>query len=365
MPGNTFGSAFRITTYGESHGAAVGVVVDGCPAGLELGEEDIQRELDRRKPAQSAVTTQRAEKDEVKILSGVFEGKTTGAPIAMLVYNKDFDSSPYLELKNKPRPNHADFTYAMKYGHWDWRGGGRASGRETIGRVAAGAIAKKLLAKLGIEILGHAKEIHGIKAGEVAVEDIRKNVEKNVVRCADLKIAKKTEEEILKAKKEGDSVGGVVELIALNVPIGMGEPVFDKLDADIAKALMSIGAVKGVEIGAGFEAAKKKGSENNDAFYVEKGRVKTFTNNSGGILGGISNGMPIVVRAAVKPTSSIAKEQKTVDLEKIQNATISIKGMHDPCIVPRVLPVCEAMLALVLADHAIRAGFINPAKLLR
>lgn len=363
MPGNTFGSAFRITTYGESHGTAVGVVVDGCPAGLELGEGDIQRELDRRRPAQSEVTTQRAEKDEVKILSGVFEGKTTGAPVAMLVYNKDFDSSPYLELKNKPRPNHADFTYAMKYGNWDWRGGGRASGRETIGRVAAGAIAKKLLAKLGIEILGHAKEIHGIRVGEIPIEDIRKNVEKNVVRCADLKIAKEMEREILRAKKEGDSVGGVVELIALNVPVGLGEPVFDKLDADIAKAIMSVGAVKGVEIGAGFEAAKKKGSENNDEFYIEKGRVKTLTNNSGGILGGISNGMPIVVRAAVKPTSSIAKEQKTVDLEKMQNATISIKGLHDPCIVPRVLPVCEAMLALVLADHALRASFINPVKL--
>ncbi|MFH1774147.1 MAG: chorismate synthase [Methanobacteriota archaeon] len=362
-PGNTFGSAFRITTFGESHGAAVGVVVDGCPAGLELSERDIQRELDRRRPAQSEVTTQRAEKDEVKILSGVFEGKTAGAPIAMLVYNKNFDSSPYLELKNKPRPNHADFAYAMKYGHWDWRGGGRASGRETIGRVAAGAIAKKLLAKLGIEILGHAKEIHGIKVGEVTIEDIRKNAEKNAVRCADLKIAKEMEREILKAKKEGDSVGGIVELIALNVPVGLGEPVFDKLDADIAKALMSIGAVKGIEIGAGFEAAKRKGSENNDAFYVDKSKIKTLTNNSGGILGGISNGMPIVVRAAVKPTSSIAKEQRTVDLEKMKNTTISIKGLHDPCIVPRVLPVCEAMLALVLADHALRAGLINPAKL--
>lgn len=362
MLGNAFGSAFRITTYGESHGAAVGVVVDGCPAGLELEEEGIQKELDRRKPGQSKVTTQRAEKDEVKILSGVFEGRTTGAPIAMLVYNKVFDSSPYSELKNKPRPNHADFTYFMKYSNWDWRGGGRASGRETIGRVAAGAIAKKLLAKLGIEILGHAREIHGVKVGDIAIDDIRKNAEKNPVRCADLKIAKKMEEEILKAKKEGDSVGGVVELIALNVPAGLGEPVFDKLDADIARALMSVGAVKGVEIGAGFEVAKKKGSENNDEFYVDKGRIKTLTNNSGGILGGISNGMPIIVRAAVKPTSSIAKEQKTVDLEKMQNATISIKGAHDPCIVPRVLPVCEAMLALVLADHALRAGFINPAR---
>ncbi|MEE8167853.1 MAG: chorismate synthase [Candidatus Hydrothermarchaeales archaeon] len=358
MSGNTFGEILRITSYGESHGTAVGVIVDGCPSGLELSEEDIQRELDRRRPGQGEITTERREADRVRILSGVFEGRTLGTPVGMLVYNEDADSSPYVELKNKPRPNHADFTYAAKYGHFDWRGGGRASGRETVARVAAGAIAKKLLASIGVEILGHAKEIHGIKARDVSVEDIRKYVEENPVRCADTAAAKSMEKVILKAKEEGDSVGGVVELLALNVPTGIGEPVFDKLDADIAKAIMSVGAVKGVEIGAGFQVAEKKGSENNDEFYVEEGVVKTYSNNSGGILGGISNGMPIVVRAAVKPTSSIAKEQRTMDLETMKDTTIRVTGRHDPCIVPRVLPVCEAMLALVLADHALRGGFI-------
>jgi chorismate synthase len=303
------------------------------------------------------------EEDKVTVLSGVFEDRTTGAPIAMVVHNKDVDSSAYLKIRDKPRPNHADLTYALKYGHYDWRGGGRASGRETVGRVAAGAVAKKLLSGLGVEILGHVIEVHGIRAGEVGVDEIRSNVEKNPVRCADLGAAKLMEKEILAAKEKGDSVGGVVELLALNVPPGLGEPVFDKLDGDIAKALMSIGAVKGVEIGAGFEAAGKFGSENNDPIALKKGRIVTLTNNSGGILGGISNGMPIVARAAVKPTSSIAKEQSTVDLKKMEETTITVKGRHDPCIVPRVLPVCEAMLAVTLADHALRAGLINPSKI--
>jgi chorismate synthase len=363
MTGSSFGEIFRVTTYGESHGKGVGVVVEGCPSGLELSERDIQRELDRRKPGQGEITTARKEKDKVSILSGVFEGKTLGTPISMLVYNLDVDSTPYIELRNKPRPNHADFTYFAKYGHFDWRGGGRASGRETIGRVAAGAIAKKLLSLIGVEVLGHSKEIAGIRSGDVTPQDIRSFGEGNPVRCADPKVAKKMEDAILEAKKDGDSVGGIVELIALNVPAGLGEPVFDKLDADIAKALMSIGAVKGIEIGAGFRVAGRRGSENNDAFYMEDGVVKTRTNNSGGILGGISNGMPIVVRAAVKPTSSIAKEQDTVDLETMENTKIRIKGRHDPCIVPRVLPVCESMLALVLADHAIRGGFLPAVKL--
>lgn len=352
-----------MTTYGESHGRGVGVVVEGCPSGLELSEEDVQRELDRRRPGQGEVTTSRKEADRVSILSGVFEGRTTGTPIGMLVYNVDIDSRPYIELKDKPRPNHADFTFRMKYGHFDWRGGGRASGRETVARVAAGAIAKKLLATIGIEILGHAKEIAGISVGRVTPEDIRKHGEKSPVRCADPKASKKMEDAILKAKKAGDSVGGIAEVMALNVPPGLGEPVFDKLDADIAKALMSIGAVKGVEIGAGFEVAKRTGSENNDPFYVERGVVKTRTNNSGGILGGISNGMPIVARAAVKPASSIAIEQDTVDMKTLKNTKITVKGRHDPCIVPRVLPVCESMLALVLADHAVRGGFLPAAKL--
>jgi len=359
MPGNCFGEIFRITTFGESHGAAVGVIVDGCPAGLRLDTADVQRELDRRRPGQSDVTTSRKERDEVKILSGVFEGKTTGTPIAMLVRNLDVDSSAYLEIKNTPRPNHADLTYFLKYGHYDWRGGGRASGRETVGRVAAGAISKKLLSKIGVEILGHVVEIRGIKASDVTLKSIRRNVDRSPVKCADLEAARRMEKEIMEAKKHGDSVGGVVEVLALNVPPGLGEPVFDKLDADLAKALMSIGAVKGVEVGAGFEASRKRGSENNDPIALKEDRIVTLTNNSGGILGGISNGMPIVVRAAVKPTSSIAIEQRTIDLEKMEETTIKVKGRHDPCIAPRVLPVCEAMVAVTLADHALRAGLIR------
>ncbi len=363
MAGNTFGVVLRATTFGESHGGGVGVLVDGCPAGLELSEADIQRELDRRRPGQSALTTPRQEGDEVEILSGVFEGRTLGTPILMVVYNREADSTPYLELKNRPRPNHADLTYALKYGHRDWRGGGRASGRETLGRVAAGAVAKKLLGRLGIEVLGHTREVQGIRAGEVTPEEIRTRAEGSPLRCADPDASRKMEQAVLKAKGEGDSVGGVVEVIALNVPPGLGEPVFDKLDGDIARGLMSIGAVKGVEVGAGFEVARKRGSENNDPFYMDGDVIRTITNNSGGILGGISNGMPIVVRAAVKPTASIAKEQRTVDLEARKDTTITIKGRHDPCIVPRAVPVCEAMVALVLADHALRAGLIHPSRL--
>ncbi|MEE9564733.1 MAG: chorismate synthase, partial [Candidatus Hydrothermarchaeaceae archaeon] len=359
MSGNTFGKSFRITTFGESHGTAVGVVIDGCPSGLELSEEDIQKELDRRKPGQSEVTTQRKEEDKITILSGVFEGKTTGAPIAMVAHNKDADTAPYLEFINRPRPSHGDFVYREKYGHYDWRGGGRYSGRETLARVAAGAVAKKLLEKMNVEILAHTVSVKNVKAEDVSIEDIRQNTGKNPVRCADLEAAEKMEAEIQNAREKGDSVGGVIELIALNVPSGLGEPVFDKLDADIAKALMSVGAIKGVEIGSGFGAAAMEGSENNDPFIIEDGTVKTQTNNSGGIQAGISNGMPIVARAAVKPTSSISKKQETVDLEKMENTTMEITGRHDPCIVPRVLPVLEAMLALVLADHALRSGLIS------
>jgi chorismate synthase len=359
MTGNTFGKAFRITTFGESHGAGVGVVIDGCPPGLELSEEDVQIELDRRRPGQSGVTTPRAEEDEIAIVSGVLDGKTTGAPIAMFAHNRDKDSSKYLDFINKPRPSHGDFTYREKYGHYDWRGAGRYSGRETLARVAAGAVAKKLLAKAGVEILGHTVSIKDIKADDVSIEDIRNNAEKNPVRCADKETAEKMEAEIQNARENGDSLGGVAEVIALNVPSGLGEPVFDKLDACIAKAFMSVGAIKGVEIGSGFGAASMTGSQNNDPFTVEDGRVKTKTNNSGGIQAGISNGMPIVARAAVKPTSSISKKQDTVDLKKMESTTIEVKGRHDPCIVPRVLPVLEAMLALVLVDHALRDGLIS------
>jgi chorismate synthase len=356
MSDNTFGKIFKVTTWGESHGEAIGVIVDGCPAGLELSEADIQHELDRRKPGVSEITTERKEEDEVKILSGVFRGKTLGTPISMLVWNKDVDSSPYEPLKDIARPGQADFAYQMKYGIRDYRGGGRASARETVARVAAGAIAKRILTMQGrdIQILGHVVEIGEIRAKEVGVEEIRRNVERNAVRCADLRAARKMEELIKEMKAEGDSVGGIVEVIALGVPAGLGEPVFDKLDAELAKALMSIGAVKGVEIGAGFEAARMKGSEMNDEFIIKEGRIRTKTNNAGGILGGISTGEPIICRIAVKPTPSISKPQRSVDMAKMQEVEIKIKGRHDPCVCPRIVPVAEAMVALVLVDYLMR-----------
>jgi len=360
VAGNTFGKAFKVTTWGESHGAAIGVVVDGCPAGLELSEEDVQRELDKRAPGRSELATARREEDKVAILSGVFDGRTLGTPISMLIWNKDVDPSPYEALKNVARPGHADLPYFLKYGHRDWRGGGRASARETAARVAAGAVAKKLIRTYGIEVVAHVVEVGGVRARIEGLnfEEIRRNVEHNDVRCADLETAKEMRRVILKAKEEGDSVGGIVEVIAWNVPPGLGEPVFDKLDADLAKALMSIGAVKGVEVGAGFEAARLRGSEMNDEFYVERSedgvRIRTKTNRAGGILGGISTGMPIICRIAVKPTPSIRKRQKSVDFVRLEEVELEIKGRHDPCICPRIAPVAEAMVAIVLADHLLR-----------
>lgn len=366
MGGNSFGVIFRVTTWGESHGKAVGVVVDGVPANLRLSEQDIQAELDRRRPGVSGVVSQRRESDRVEIFSGVFEGRTTGAPISMIVRNVSFESEPYEAIRDLPRPGHADLTYRLKYGHVDYRGGGRASGRETVARVAAGAVAKKLLQAAGVEVLGHTVEVAGIGVDprKISMEDIRR-AEKNPVRCADEKIARRMLEAIEAARDEGDSVGGVVEVLANGVPAGLGEPVFDKLDADIAKALMSIGGVKGVEIGAGFSIARMRGSQANDQFVIDgrSGRIVTRTNNSGGILGGISSGMPIVARIAVKPTSSIGKPQKTVDLKTRRPATLKIRGKHDPCLCPRIVPVAEAMLAIVLADHMLRAGMIDPNKL--
>lgn len=354
MMGNTFGKAFSITTWGESHGPAVGVVIDGCPPGLELSQAEIQHELDRRRPGQSEITTPRKEEDIIEILSGVFEGRTTGTPIAMLVKNKDAISGAYDLIRDKPRPGHADFTYQMKYGIRDHRGGGRASARETVGRVAAGAVAKKLLSGHGIRILAHVTELGGIKASPVPVEEIQANVESNQVRCADPRAAKAMIERVKQAVADKDSVGGIVEIIALGVPCGLGEPVFDKLDADLAHALMGIGAVKGVEIGAGFASAEMTGSQMNDPFEVREGVVVCSTNNSGGILGGISSGMPIIMRIAVKPTPSIPRPQKTVDLIDMSQTEITIQGRHDPAIPPRIVPVAEAMVALVLADHLIR-----------
>ncbi|MDD5615990.1 MAG: chorismate synthase [Candidatus Methanoperedens sp.] len=363
MSGNTFGTLFRITTWGESHGSAVGVVIDGCPAGLPLGEADIQKELDRRRPGQSNITTQRKEEDRAEILSGIFSGKTTGAPISIMVRNKDVDSSKYEALKNTPRPGHADLTYEIKYGFRDWRGGGRSSARETIGRVAAGAVAKKILGLHDIEILGHVVELGRVRAKAVNIDDIRENTENNPVRCADQDAASEMEAMIHEAKSEGDSLGGIVEIISIGVPAGVGEPVFDKLSAELAKALMSIGAVKGVEIGAGFRAASMKGSQMNDPFMIKNGKIAANTNNAGGILGGISSGEPIVLRIAVKPTPSISQEQRTVDMSKMKDTKIKIQGRHDPSIPPRIVPVAEAMVALVLVDQMMRGGFIKPSNI--
>ncbi len=363
MPGNSFGHSLRITTWGESHGKAVGVVVDGVPAGLELSEEDIQKDLDRRRPGQSEVSTPRVESDTLEILSGVFEGMTTGCPISMLVWNTNANPGAYDYIRYIPRPGHADLFYQKKYGIRDHRGGGRSSGRETIGRVAAGAVAKKLLSLNGIEIFAHVTELGGVKAGNVTFTDIRENVERTPVRCADPEAAQRMLEQVRLARSEGDSIGGIVEIIATGVPAGLGEPVFGKLDADIAAALMSIGAVKGVEIGAGFECARMKGSQMNDPFVIEAETIIPETNNAGGIIGGLSTGLPIICRAAVKPTPSISKVQRSVNMDRMEEVAIEIHGRHDPTIPPRMVPVAEAMLALVLADHMIRCGRIDPESL--
>jgi len=363
MAGNTTGNLFRVTTFGSSHGTALGAVVDGCPAGLELSREDIQEELNRRRPGTSKITTSRGETDEVEILSGIFEGKTDGTPIAAVVYNRDADSSAYKPFRNKPRPGHGDFTWTTKFGAYDYRGGGRGSGRTTIGHVIGGTVAKKLIAQLDVNVVSHVTQVGDVKAKHVAYGQIEEYAKKNPVRCADQKAAKLMEEKILDAKEKGDSVGGVVETIAFGVPAGLGEPVFDKLDADLARALMGIGAVKGVEIGFGFKLAEATASATNDEYYIDGDKIKTTTNTSGGIIGGISNGMPIVTRIAVKPTPSISTVQKTVDLKTIKETEIEIQGRHDPCICPRVTAVAEAAVAMVLVDHLLRSGFINPCSI--
>ena len=360
MNGNSIGKALVLTCFGESHGKCVGAVIDGCPAGLPLKEEDVQIELNKRRPGLTAVSTPRREEDRVEIISGVYKGYTTGAPICMIVKNRDVDSTPYRVVSIKPRPGHADYTARVKYGGYnDPRGGGRFSGRITVAYVMAGAIAKKILSLLGIEVLAHTVQIGNVKVeGDIPYESIRRNVYSNPVRCAVPEVAEKMIKEILEASREGDSVGGVVEAIALNVPAGLGEPIFDSLDSDIAKMLFNIPAVRGVEFGAGFKIASMRGSEANDPYAIRDGKIVTLTNNAGGILGGISNGMPILVRAAFKPTPSISKRQKTVNLETMSEDYIEFSGRHDPCIVPRAVPVAESCLAFVLADHAIRAGFI-------
>ena len=357
MSGNTFGTIFRITTWGESHGRAVGVVVDGCPAGLTLSSEDVQKELDRRRPGQSVASTQRKEEDRAEIQSGLFEGKTTGTPISMIVWNKDADSGAYDAIRNTPRPGHADFTYEAKYGIRDHRGGGRASARETVGRVAAGAIAKKFLSKEGIEILGYVAELGGIKAEirSMDLSELRAKAESNPIRCPDRDAAGRMLQLLDQVRRDGDSLGGMVEILANGVPPGLGEPVFDKLDADLAKALMSLGAVKAVEIGAGMESARLRGNQMNDALVFREGKVDFETNNAGGILGGVSTGALILCRIAVKPTPSISRKQRTVDLSANKDSEIEIKGRHDPTIPPRIVPVAEAMVAIVLADHLLRS----------
>jgi len=360
LAGNSIGKDFRVTSFGESHGKLVGAVVDGCPAGLALSEADFQSELDRRIPLQLKIVSGRIEKDRVEIVSGVFNGFTTGAPISITVENKEADPSDYEAIKDLPRPGHADYPAWFKYrGFNDYRGGGRFSGRVTVALIMAGVVAKKLLSNFGVEVLAYTKAIGTVKMHKtLSAEEIRERRYEAAVRCPEVRCAEEMEEAIVNARKEGDSLGGIIECLALNVQAGIGEPLFDSLDADIAKILMTIPAVKGVEFGAGFKAAELKGSENNDTYRMQHGKVRALTNNAGGILGGLSSGMPLIIRAAVKPTSSIAKEQRTVNLRRMKDAKIRVKGRHDPCVVPKAVPVVESAVAIILADHMIRAGVI-------
>ncbi len=347
--GSRFGTIFTLTTWGESHGPALGVVVEGCPAGIPLTVEEIQHELDRRRVGQSKVTTPRGEKDRAEILSGVFEGVTTGAPISIITYNQDADSSKYKNLRDLFRPGHGDYTYHVKYGHRDHRGGGRSSARETWGRVAAGAIARKILAHAGARVFGFTREIGGI---EMETFD-ETEIERNIVRCPDPVAAEKMIDAIMKVKEEKNSLGGIVEARAVGVPPGLGEPTFDKLEALIGQAMLSIPATKGVEIGRGFAQARMTGRESNDPFEIRDGQVRTTSNNAGGTLAGISTGEEIVVRVAIKPTSSIEQDQSTVTTAR-EATTVKVVGRHDPSVVPRAVPVVEAMLANVLADLYLR-----------
>lgn len=351
---SNFGDIFRISTWGESHGPGVGVVVDGCPPRVTIDREEIQAELDRRRPGQSKITSHRKEGDEVEILSGVEDGLSLGTPIALLVRNADARSGDYDEMRSKFRPSHADYTYQAKYGIRAVAGGGRASARETIGRVAAGAIARKVLADLaGVEIVAYVKRVSDIEAEVDSAKVTRAEVESNIVRCPDGKVADTMIDLIDRVRKAGDSVGGVIEAVARKVPPGLGEPVFDRLEADLGKALLSLPACKGFESGSGFAGTRLRGSQHNDAFFPDEGRVRTRTNRSGGIQGGISNGEDIVVRAAFKPTATILMPQETVDADG-KATTLQARGRHDPCVLPRAVPMVEAMMALVLVDHLLR-----------
>lgn len=361
MSSNSTGKIFKVTTFGSSHGTALGAVIDGCPAGLELTREDIQEELDKRRPGTSKITTQRDEKDQVEILSGIFNGKTDGTPIAAIVRNKDQISKNYDNLINKPRPGHGDLCWYEKYINYDYRGGGRGSGRVTIGHVIGGAVAKKLLEKHSITTTAHVTQIYDVKVEKkYALAEIKENITKNNVRCADLEAAKTMEEKILKAKKEGDSLGGIVEIIIDNLPIGLGQPVFDKIDGELAKAMMNIGAVKAVEIGLGFDCITLTGKQMNDEYYMDNGKIQTSSNNAGGVLGGMTNSMPLLLRIAVKPTPSVSGIQKTVNLDSRCDDTIDITGRHDPCICPRLTTVAESACNMVIVDYMIQAGFIHP-----
>jgi chorismate synthase len=351
---NTFGQLFRVTTWGESHGGGVGVVVDGCPPRLKLSEADIQPDLNRRRPGQSAIVTPRKESDAVQILSGTFEGKTLGTPISMWVQNEDHRSEAYNEMAGKFRPSHADYTYWAKFGIRAWPGGGRTSARETIGRVAAGAVAKKILREqFGVEVLAYVKQVQRI-TGEVDPAKVRlKDIESNIVRCPDQAAAQRMIRLIEKVRRAGDSVGGIIEGVARGVPPGWGEPVFDRLEADLAKAMLSLPATKGFEIGSGFGGVLLTGLQHNDAFRMKGGKVHTTTNRSGGIQGGISNGEPVFFRVAFKPTATVMHEQDTVSVA-LKNTTLKGRGRHDPCVLPRAVVMVEAMTALVLVDHALR-----------
>ncbi len=353
MAGNTFGKLFKITTFGESHGKAIGVIIDGCPANLLIDIEFIQKELDRRKPGQSKIVTQRKENDQVEILSGVFENKTTGTPIMLLIKNKDAKSKDYDHIKNKFRPSHADYTYHQKYANRDYRGGGRSSARETAARVAAGAIAKLILQQHNIQITGYVSGVGELElnSNKDAIDFLE--IEKNMVRCPNKELAEKMENYIQKIKKEGDTIGGKITCMIQNCPLGLGEPVFDKLHADLAKAMLSINACKGFEYGSGFSGTKMKGSEHNDIFTNINNKITTTTNYSGGIQGGISNGEDIYFNVAFKPVATIIKPQSSIDTNG-EKVTVLGKGRHDPCVVPRAVPIVEAMAALVLVDHLLR-----------
>ena len=357
---SSFGTLFRISTFGESHGGGVGVVVEGCPPRLELDLAEIQRDLDRRRPGQSKLTTPRQEADRAEILSGVFEGRTLGTPIGVLVRNQDARPSAYEHMKDVYRPSHADFTYEAKYGIRNWQGGGRASARETIGRVAAGAIARKLLQQVaGVEVLAWVSRVRDVEAKVDPLGVTLEQTEANPVRCPDADAAAEMERQINDARKAGDSLGGVVECVARGVPAGLGAPVFDKLEAELARAMLSLPASKGFEIGSGFAGTRLTGSEHNDPFVPgEDGAPHTSSNRSGGVQGGISNGEPITIRVAFKPTATISKAQQTVDREG-NAVTLEAQGRHDPCVLPRAVPMVEAMMCLVLADHWLRQRAVD------